>query len=306
MAAWGDSMTEQPIAVGVVGAGPWAAMVHAPVFAAGPETRLAGIWARRPEAAEKLAGRHGAPAFDDLDALFAACDAVAFSVPPDVQVEMAMRAARAGKALLLEKPLAFSVEGAEAIAAAADAAGVPTMLMLSYRYAAHVREFIARAREFPTIGARATFIGGGFLPGSPFAMGWRLERGALLDLGPHLLDLVEAAAGPIVEVRAEGDPLGFCALTATHASGCVSQLSLTGMVKRAQGKVELELYGPEGELTLDALSGGSFAETFATVRREFAEVVRSGKAHEFDVHRGVALQRLIGEAEASLAARSRA
>ena len=294
-------MAEQPIAIGVVGAGPWAAMVHAPVFAAGPETRLAGIWARRPEAAEKLAARHGAPAFEDLDALFAACDAVAFSVLADVQVEYAIRAAGAGKALLLEKPLAFTVDDAEAVAEAADAAGVPTMLMLSYRYADHVRDFLARAREFPSIGARATFIGGGFLPGSPFAFGWRLERGALLDLGPHILDLMEAAAGPIVEVRAAGDPLGFCALTARHASGCVSQVSLSGMVKRAQGKVEIELYGPEGEMTLDALGGGSFAETFANVRREFAAVVRSGRSHEFDVHRGVQLQRLIAEAEASLA-----
>ncbi|MDQ1396460.1 MAG: hypothetical protein QOG64_1719, partial [Acidimicrobiaceae bacterium] len=39
------------LAVGLVGAGPWATMVHAPVLSAGPETLLAGVWARRPEAA---------------------------------------------------------------------------------------------------------------------------------------------------------------------------------------------------------------------------------------------------------------
>src|SRR5258707_404244 len=41
-------MTE-PVSVGLVGAGPWASMVHAPVLAASPHTRLAGVWARRPE-----------------------------------------------------------------------------------------------------------------------------------------------------------------------------------------------------------------------------------------------------------------
>ena len=52
-------------------------------------------------------------AFDDLDELIAAVDAVAFSVPPNVQAELALPAAEAGRALLLEKPLALSVEAAE-------------------------------------------------------------------------------------------------------------------------------------------------------------------------------------------------
>lgn len=294
-------MAERPINVGLVGAGPWAGMVHAPVLAAGPETRLAGVWARRPEAAQALAAKHGAPAFDDLDALFAACEAVAFAVPPNVQPALAIRAAAAGKALLLEKPLALDLAEAERLAAAVDSAGVPTMLVLSYRFGAHVREFVARARAFETYAARATFLGGGLLGGSPFATDWRLVRGALPDLAPHMLDLVEACCGPIVEITAAGDSLKVCALLATHASGAVSETALSGVLPFAPAKVTVELYGPGGELTLDALGGGSFAETFATVREEFAAMVRSGKAHEFDVHRGLALQRLIARAEATLA-----
>lgn len=37
-----------PVTVGLAGAGAWTGMVHAPTFAAGPETSLADIWARRP------------------------------------------------------------------------------------------------------------------------------------------------------------------------------------------------------------------------------------------------------------------
>ena len=122
-----------PWRVGVVGAGPWASMVHAPVLAAGPETTLARLWARRPEAAAELAGRHGAPAFDRYEDLLDACDAVAFAVPPGVQAAMAVQAAAAGKALLLEKPIADDLAGAERLADAVGTAGVPSLVVLSYR-----------------------------------------------------------------------------------------------------------------------------------------------------------------------------
>lgn len=40
--------THRPVEAGLVGAGPWARAMHARVLAAGPETRLAAVWARRP------------------------------------------------------------------------------------------------------------------------------------------------------------------------------------------------------------------------------------------------------------------
>jgi predicted dehydrogenase len=276
-------------------------MVHAPVFAAGPETRLAGVWARRPEAARELAGKQGAPAFERYEDLLAACEAVAFAVAPSAQPEFAIAAARAGKALLLEKPLAASVESAERIAEAARAARVPTMLMLSYRFGVHVRAFLAEATTFGAFAARGTFLGGGFLPGSPFATPWRLQDGALPDLGPHLIDLAEAVLGPAVRIQASGDTLKVVSLLLTHESGAASTISLSGTLPFNPAKVTLDLYGSNGELSLDALAGGSFLETFATVRREFAETVRSGKSSDHDVEKGLHLQRLIAEAQAQLA-----
>jgi len=293
-------MSDGPIAVGVVGAGPWAEMVHAPVFAAGPETRLAGIWARRPEAAAGLAAKHGAPAFADYDAFLEACDAVVFSVAPDAQPGLAIAAARRGKPLLLEKPLAMDLAAAERLAAAVREANVPTMLMLSYRYSEHVRAFIANAPGARATAARATFLGAGFLPGSPFAFGWRLERGALLDLGPHVFDLLMAVMGPVVRIRADGDPRKVCSLSLQHESGAASQALLSGAVGLDPPKVTLDLYGPEGERTLNALTGDDFMATFATVRREFAALLRGGGRHEFDIERGLLLQRLIDEAERDL------
>src|SRR5687768_14983337 len=106
----------EPLRVGLVGAGPWAAMVHAPVLAAGPETTLEVVWARRPEAAAELAGKFGAAPVSSFDELLGRCEALAFCVPPMVQAELAPVAAKAGKALLLEKPLAGDLDGAQRVA----------------------------------------------------------------------------------------------------------------------------------------------------------------------------------------------
>src|SRR5688572_30833348 len=110
-------------------------MVHGPILANHPDTELVGVWARRAEAAEKVALKHGATAFADYHAMLERCEAVAFCVPPNVQAEMAVAAAKAGKTLLLEKPIALELEPAERLVDAIDAAGVRTVLLLSLRYA---------------------------------------------------------------------------------------------------------------------------------------------------------------------------
>ncbi|EFD64720.1 oxidoreductase, partial [Streptomyces lividans TK24] len=97
--------TDRPVEVGLVGAGPWARAMHARVLAAGPETRLAAVWARRTEAARETAAPYGAHVAADFEELLDHCEAVAFAVPPAVQAELAPLAAKRGKDLLLEKPL---------------------------------------------------------------------------------------------------------------------------------------------------------------------------------------------------------
>ena len=55
------SRVEVPLRVGLVGAGPWASMVHAPMLARNPKTELVGVWARRETAAQSLAAQHQGP-----------------------------------------------------------------------------------------------------------------------------------------------------------------------------------------------------------------------------------------------------
>src|SRR5690606_21825013 len=125
--------------------GPWARTMHARMLAAGPETSLAGVWARRPEAAAEVAAPYGAPVAASFEELLDTCEAVDFAVPPAVQADLAVRAARAGKALLLEKPLGPDLAGARAVAEAVAECGVVSQLVLTKRYHPATRDFLRRA-----------------------------------------------------------------------------------------------------------------------------------------------------------------
>jgi predicted dehydrogenase len=95
-------MTSSPLKFGLVGTGYWARIAHAPVLASTEGIELAAVWGRNPGATAELAAAYQATPHEDLDAFLAGVDGVAFAVPPDVQAPIAVRAARAGKHLLLE------------------------------------------------------------------------------------------------------------------------------------------------------------------------------------------------------------
>lgn len=289
--------TRQPLRVGVAGAGPWSLLFHAPMFAGHPDTTLTAVWARRLAAAQDVAGRHGASAHDSFDRFLDEVDAVAFAVPPHVQSDLAARAARAGKALLLEKPVAIDVAGAERLAGVVDATGVPTQMMLTWRYADTVRALLDEVSRTVPIGGRGRFLTGGFL-GGMFATPWRLDHGPLFDLGPHVIDLLDAALGPVVGIRAHGDPHRWVGLLLDHEGGATSEASLTAYSPIEPARAGIEVYTPEGVLEVDTV--GISAAVATTVVDEFVATARTGRPHPLDVHRGLHLQRLLATAAAGL------
>ncbi|TDC48274.1 Gfo/Idh/MocA family oxidoreductase [Actinomadura sp. KC345] len=286
------------VAVGLAGAGHWAGIVHAPALAAGPSTRLAGVWARRAEASAELAGRHGVPSFGRIEELFDACDAVAFSVPPDVQADLAVKAARAGKAVLLEKPLAMDLDGARRLAGAIAEAGVVSQMVFTLRYSRAARDFLGRVRGLDPFGGYGSFVSS-TLSGGPFATPWRLERGALLDLGPHIVDLLDASLGQVVGVRAHGDPLGWLGLTLDHEGGAVSQASVSMAGTGELPPAHIEVYGRKGHARLDWSQLGD--DAFATMVAEFASAVRGEAGNPLDAAHGLRIQEILASAEAQLA-----
>jgi predicted dehydrogenase len=296
------------VRVGLVGAGPWGQLFTGPMLAKSRDVEFVGVWARRADAAGHLAGLHSVQAYDDLDALFADCDAVTFSVPPSVQAELGARAARGGLAVLLDKPVAANAAEAEALAAAIDEAGVVSQVILTNRYFDSMRSFLDDARALDSYGGRASFFGNGCVPGTYFATPWRVAEGGLLDLGPHVLDGLDAALGRIVGVEAHGDPHRLVLLECEHHNGRVSQAALSANSNQTSGLM-VEVYGLDGRCTFDAgaFTAEQTATEFATAQRrilaEFAAAVGSGTPHELDVHRGLHLQRLIDDAASQLSTR---
>jgi len=288
--------------MGLVGAGPWAGGFHAPMLAAGPGTMLAAVWARRREAAADLARTHGCAVAETFEELLELCDAVAFAVPPDVQADLAPRAAAAGKHLLLEKPLAFTLADAERIVAAVEAAGVQTVLMLRNRFTEGARTFVSTVQQADPRGAQASFVTGAALPGSFFATPWRVERGALFDLGPHVLDLLDAALGPIEEVRAAGDPLRWLSLTAEHRNGALSQIALSITTPGVDGAMRAEAYTEQGLVSFDGRGTDADTGVSKALAAALATAVETGEPFPLDARRGLELQRLIDSAGSALGA----
>ncbi len=294
------SPSSAPVRIGLVGAGQWAATMHAPLHAAGAETQLTGVWARRPEAARELAEKHGVPAFSTYEELLEGSEAVDFAVPPDIQADLAIGAAEAGRAVMLEKPLATTFAQAAAIQAAVERHAVPNILILSKRYHPRTQDFLVAARDLAARGAiaglRGRYIHGGFLEsgflGNGERNGWRQAYGALYDLGPHLLDLMDAAAGPITAVSAAGNVGGYTAFTTYHSDSAVGQGAVSGDVAVEQVATDVDLYSPAGLLTYSTL-GMNQAEAWPVLRAEFAAAVRTGAPVTADIARGVHIQRIL-------------
>jgi predicted dehydrogenase len=273
--------------------------VHAPAIAAHPGTELVAVWARRPDAAAEIATRHGAQVAADPDDLIDSVDAVAFAVPPGVQADLAVRAAAAGRHLVLEKPIGATLAQAQRLADAVGDAGVAALVLLTRRYAPEVVEWLATAA---TAGGwatgSATWFGGGLLSGPYSHSPWRHERGGVMDVGPHALDLLDAALGPIVDVVAatHGEPDVWHLLLA-HDGGATSTASFSLALPLAEGVVEVSLYGSAGRLSLPTRATPA-VDCYATMLDDLLGMIRGGRTeHPCDVRRGLHLQRLIDSAE---------
>lgn len=120
----------------VVGAGWISQEAFIPGAAQSGNARVAALVTGDVEKAGRLAGFHQIPevvAYSDYDALLASdrIDAVYVALPNSMHADYAIRAARAGKHVMVEKPLACTVDEAEAMIAAARDGGV--FLMTAYR-----------------------------------------------------------------------------------------------------------------------------------------------------------------------------
>ncbi|WP_250900391.1 Gfo/Idh/MocA family protein [Curtobacterium flaccumfaciens] len=177
-------------------------------FDLGVEPEMAVIVGRDPERTEAARVQYGwQSASTDWRAVVGDpdIDVVDIVSPGSSHVEIAIAALEAGKHVLCEKPLANTVEQAEAMTAAAAAArahGVRAMVGFSYRRVpaiAFARQLVQDGRIGTVRQVRALYLQD-WLADEDGPMTWRLDKelagsGALGDIGAHAIDLVEHVTG---------------------------------------------------------------------------------------------------------------
>ncbi|MBO8187071.1 Gfo/Idh/MocA family protein [Streptomyces spirodelae] len=248
--------------------------------------QLAAVCGRDPAAVRAAAGRLGWSAAEtDWRALIARADVqlVDICTPGDSHAEIAVAALQAGKHVLCEKPLANTVEEAEAMAEAARAArarGQVAMVGFNYRRTpalALARRMVADGRLGELRHVRVSYLQD-WLVDPAFPLAWRLRKeaagsGALGDLGAHAVDLAQHLAGsPLAGVSAqtetfvrerplrEGEPDGelgevtvddAAVFTGRFGSGALASFEVTRVAAGRKNALRVELNGTLGSLAFD-------------------------------------------------------
>jgi predicted dehydrogenase len=212
--------------------------------AASKRAVLSGIYDLSAERAGEIAREVGSRPLA-FDALLAASDAVVVAAPAEVHFELAGAALRAGKHVLVEKPIAASLDQADGLAALAVEHGVILQVGHLLRYSAEHKAISERMR-------RPLYID--CVRIAPFK-----PRGTdvsvILDLMIHDLDLVLALVdSPIDSVDAVGAPVA-----STHedianarirfANGCVATITASRISLKTERK--MRLFSQEGYMSVD-------------------------------------------------------
>jgi predicted dehydrogenase len=291
---------------GLVGTGFWARTTHAPAIAATPGASLAAVWGRDAGAASSLAAGYGASAFTDAGAFLDAVDAVTFAVPPHVQAPLAIRAAEAGKHLLLEKPIALSVADADKLVAAVESSGVASVVFFTLRFNTEIRAWLTdeHARGGWAgggwCGGVALWLGSALQPDSPFNTPWRREKGGLWDLGPHVLSLLWTCLGPVTSVQALPGADDVTHLVLRHEGGATSTATVTQTAPEAASGNTLLVWGEAGRSVMPSTPVDAVEALIVATTELISCANAPGREHPCDVRFGREVVRVLAAAEARL------
>ena len=331
-----------PVGVALIGAGMIARRHVEALSAAGGRLRLEAVVSRRPERAAALAEHYaGPPPVFTSDLSLVADDpdvqVAIVATPPNARIEPIEALARAGKHVLVEKPVARTVEEAERVVQICERAGVVFGVLFQHR---------ARAASK----AAARLLASGEL-GDPGLVEiavplWRAQSyydelgrgtyardggGVLITQAIHTIDLALALLGPVARVQAmtATTPLhrmeseDFAVAGLRFASGAVGSL-VASTATFPHGRETIAVHCARGSLRLDAdalevswrdgrserhapdpgRTGGERPavakhEWHRAVIEDFVDAVRGGRAPMVDGRAALAPQRLIEAIETS-------
>ncbi|MBM3475409.1 MAG: Gfo/Idh/MocA family oxidoreductase [Armatimonadetes bacterium] len=234
---------------------------------------LAAVCDTQPDRAAAVAAKYCVEPFESCDGILASDDvqAVYIASPTQFHRDHAIAAARAGKHVLCEKPLALTVTQCEEVVQACADAGVKLGVNFMMRFhACHRRlaDMVAQGELGTLVFGRAELtcwyppIPGAFRQDPALGGG-----GALADMGNHCIDVLEMYFGRTVEVSAKignlvqdyaSEDTAVCMLR--FESGAVGVIDALFNVPDAAARNALEVYGSKGSVvsfgTIGQDSGG--------------------------------------------------
>ncbi len=244
--------------VGILGTGHMG-NTHARQYHKMPDVQV-GYHDRHPERADSFRERWDAECCKSSDELIQWADIIDICLPTDLHPEYALKAIAAGKAVFLEKPIAFTLEDGMQIVEAASKANVPLMV-------GHVLRFFpeyATARRVVQSGAIGTPAAARMRRGGPTPKGqkeWFLDikrsGGVLLDLVIHDFDWLRWTLGEVKFLYAKsvavehGNGPDYALTTLTFESGAVAHVEGTWM-DPGGFRTTFEVAGSEGLIEFDS------------------------------------------------------
>ena len=271
--------TEVPFRVAVAGVGSFTQRVLIPGLMATPLVEVVGVFGPTRAKVDEVASRLGiGRSFGNYREMLDASrpDAVVIATPNDLHAPMTLEAITRGLHVLCEKPLGITLAEAQAMHAAAHDAGVRTAVNFTYRSTTPFRHARSMIREGAV--GRVRHIGVTFHqgvradPSVPVAFRMQRERGggALLDVGPHMIDALRWLVGEVdavvgvtqIDVPYRPAVVGGAAVAPVTADDAVSFLlrmrgGATGTVQLSQvthgrhGFRRIEIAGDAGTISLE-------------------------------------------------------
>jgi UDP-N-acetyl-2-amino-2-deoxyglucuronate dehydrogenase len=189
------------------------------------------------EARARAAGeKAGVPWFSSLDAMLggADLDIVAVCTPSGLHPEHGVAAAKAGKHVVSEKPMALSLAGADALIAACEQAGTKLFVVKQNRLNPPVRllkRAVDRGRFGKIFMANVTVRWQRpqeYYEAERWRGTWKFDGGAIMNQASHYVDLIQWLVGPVDSVMAK---------TATQARRIEAEDSGAAVLKFASGAI---------------------------------------------------------------------
>ena len=258
-------MPQSTLGFAILGAG-MVARYHATAIERTPGAQLVAVGRSDPARAEETAAQFGVPCITDYAALLARADvnAVCICTPSGLHAEQTIAAARAGKHVLVEKPIALTLADADAMIAACEQAGVRLGVALQRRTepefqrvqaaiaAGELGQLVLGSMSMPYLRLQS------YYESADWRGTWALDGGgALINQGIHLVDLLLWLLGDAAEVRATAATLTHAievedCVTATlrFANGALG--SITATTAAAPGfPHRVEIYGDRGGVQIE-------------------------------------------------------